>query len=167
MLGDDWRWCPRCGGTLDRVARGGRPRPQCRACGFVFFANQGVGAAVVVRDAAGRVLLAQRAPGQWGAGRWCFPCGFVDWGEEVRAAAAREALEEAGVSVAVGDVLQVALNTHEPEKPTIGVWFAATLVDPGATPAAGDDAVAVAWFALDALPPLAFPTDATLLARLG
>ncbi len=167
MLGDDWQWCPRCRAALTRALRGDRPRPACPACGFVFFANPGVGAAVVIRDAAGRVLLAQRAPRQFGAGRWCFPCGFVEWGEDVRAAAAREAREEAGVEVAIGEILQVATNVHEPDKPTIGVWFAATLVDPTAAPVAGDDAVAVAWFPLDTLPPLAFPTDATLLARLA
>ena len=167
MLGDDWRWCPRCGGALGRARRGGRDRPSCAACGFVFFANPGVGAAVVIRDAAGRVLLVQRGPRQYSAGQWCFPCGFVEWGEDVRAAATRETLEEAGVAVTLGEVLQVALNLHEPAKPTIGVWFAATLVDPAAVPVAGDDAVAVGWFDAGAPPPLAFPTDATLLARIA
>lgn len=133
----------------------------------MFFANPGVGAAVVVRDATGRVLLTQRAATQYGAGRWCLPCGFVEWGEDVRAAAAREAREEAGIDVAIGDVLQVALNTHEPERPTIGIWFAAARIDPSAEPVAGDDAVAVGWFELAAPPPLAFPTDATLLRRLA
>ena len=166
-LGHDWAWCPRCRGRLVPVARGGRARQSCAACGFVFFANPGVGAAAVVRDGAGRVLLVQRGPGQHGAGAWCFPCGFVEWGEDVRAAAAREAREEAGVEMTVGEVLQVASNFHDPEKPTVGIWFAARLVDRHATPVAGDDAVAVGWFDPAAPPPLAFPTDATLLARLA
>ena len=166
-LGHDWAWCPRCRGRLVPVARGGRARQSCAACGFVFFANPGVGVAAVVRDGAGRVLLVQRGPGQHGAGAWCFPCGFVEWGEDVRAAAAREAREEAGLEMTVGEVLQVASNFHDPEKPTVGVWFAARLVDRHATPVAGDDAVAVGWFDPAAPPPLAFPTDATLLARLA
>ena len=74
--------------------------------------------------------------------------------------------EEAGVEVAIGDPVYVASNFHEPAKLTVGVWFAASLVDPAARPVAGDDAVAVAWFD-PAAPPLAFPTDATLLARLA
>ena len=165
--GHDWAWCPRCRGRVVPVARGGRPRPTCAACGFIFFANPGLGAAAVVRDAAGRVLLVQRRPGQHGAGAWSFPCGFVEWGEDVRAAAVREAREEAGIEVTVGEVLHVASNFHEPEKPTVGIWFAARLVDRHATPVAGDDAVAVGWFDPAAPPPLAFPTDATLLARLA
>ena len=79
----------------------------------------------------------------------------------------REAREEAGIEVTVGEVLHVASNFHEPEKPTVGIWFAARLVDRHATPVAGDDAVAVGWFDPAAPPPLAFPTDATLLARLA
>ena len=165
--GDDWTCCPLCGGPLARVERGGTPRPSCAACDFVFFLNPGVGAAVVIRDRNGRVLLVERAAGHFGAGRWCFPCGYVEWGEDVRAAAAREAREEAGIRVAIGDVLQVASNFHEPAKPTIGVWFRATLVDAAAMPVAGDDAVAVGWFDPRRPPPLAFPTDAALIARLA
>jgi len=165
--GDDWTCCPRCGSALARVERGGVPRPWCAACDFVFFLNPGVGAAVVIRDRAGRVLLVERAPGHFAAGRWCFPCGYVEWGEDVRAAAAREALEEAGVVVKIGEPLQVASNFHEPEKPTIGTWFAAELLDPDAVPSAGDDASAVGWFDPAAPPLLAFPTDAALLTRLA
>ena len=167
MLGDDWVTCPRCSAPLARRERGGLPRPACPACGFVFFANPGVGAACVIRDAAGRVLLVQRGPDQFGAGRWCFPCGYVEWGEDVRAAAAREALEEAGVAVTLGDVVHVASNFHDPAKPSVGVWFTATQTDPSAPPVAGDDAVAVGWFDPAAPPPLAFPTDLDLLRRLA
>ena len=74
---------------------------------------------------------------------------------------------EAGVEVVIGEAVQVASNFHEPEKPTIGVWFAATLADPAVHPVAGDDAVAVDWFDPAAPPPLAFPTDAALLERLA
>ena len=166
-LGDDWRWCPRCRGALERAERSGQPRPTCTACGFVFFANPGVGAAVVVRDAEGRVLLVRRSAGQFGAGKWCFPCGFVEWGEDVRDAARREAREEAGIEVVLGELLQAASNFHEEPKPTIGIWFAATLADPTACPVAGDDAEAVGWFDPLAPPPLAFPTDRALLERVG
>jgi ADP-ribose pyrophosphatase YjhB (NUDIX family) len=166
ILGDDWRFCPRCGATLERRVRGGMDRPSCPACGFVFFANMGVGAAVVVADDAGRVLLVQRGPGHYGAGLWCLPCGYVEWDEDVREAAAREALEEAGVTVEIGEVVQVTVNRHEPDRPTVGIWFAARLLEPGAAAAPGDDAVAVGWFDPATPPPLAFPTDAPLLARL-
>jgi ADP-ribose pyrophosphatase YjhB (NUDIX family) len=126
----------------------------------------GVGVAAVVQDAAGRVLLVQRIEGQFGAGLWCLPCGYLEWGEDVREAAAREALEEAGVAVEIGDVVQVAVNRHVPDRPTVGIWFSARLRDPHAEPCAGDDAVAVGWFDPATPPPLAFPTDRPVLAGL-
>jgi len=133
----------------------------------MFFANMAVGAAVVINDPSGQVLLVQRGPGHFGAGLWCLPCGYVEWGEDVRDAAAREALEEAGVAVEIGDVVQVAVNRHDPDRPTVGIWFAARLVDPRAEPRAGDDAVAVGWFDPTRPPALAFPTDAAVLAGLA
>jgi ADP-ribose pyrophosphatase YjhB (NUDIX family) len=160
---DDWQTCPRCRGALrhavDHVA--------CDACGFVQFPNMGVGAAVVIRDARGHVLMVQRSAHQFGAGKWCFPCGYVEWGEDIRAGAAREAREEAGVEVTIGDPVHVETNLHQPDKPTVGIWFAATLVDPRATPVAGDDAMAVGWFDPADPPPLAFPSDATLLLKVA
>ena len=111
------------------------------------------------RDERGRVLLVKRADG-----RWCVPCGFCDWGEDVRAAAARECREESGIEVEIGEVMQVASNFHDPEKPTVGVWFAARAV--GGTLQAGDDASDAGWFALDDLPELAFPTDVMLFEGL-
>src|SRR5216117_2268610 len=61
LPGDDWVACPRCRTALARVVRGAIPRPTCPRCGFIFFANPGVGAACVLRNAAGHVLLVQRA----------------------------------------------------------------------------------------------------------
>ena len=166
-IGDDWRFCPRCGSPLDLRPEGDSPRIACTRCDFVFFSNMGVGAAVLIVDDSRRVLLVQRGPDQFGAGSWCLPCGYVEWGEDIRDAAAREALEEAGVIVEVGDVVQVAVNRHDPDRPTVGIWFAARLVDSRTEPCAGDDAVGVGWFDLGRPPVLAFPTDASLLLRLA
>ncbi len=127
----------------------------------------GIGAAVVVRNAQGRVLMVRRSAHQFGAGKWCFPCGYVEWGEDIRDAARREAREEAGIEVVLGDPVHVETNLHQPARPTVGIWFAARMTDPAATPVAGDDAAGVGWFDLANPPPLAFPTDAALLAKLA
>src|SRR5438067_4021064 len=93
LPGEDWVACPRCRTALVRVVRGGIPRPSCPRCGFVFFANPGVGAACVIRDAVGRVLLVRRAPWQFGAGRWCLLCCVGGWGDDVRGGASVVARE--------------------------------------------------------------------------
>ena len=153
---DGWQFCPRCATALEFPTIGDLPRPRCPGCGYTYFRNPGVGAACVVHDEQGRVLLVKRAD----SGKWCVPCGFCEWGEDIRDAAARECLEETGLEVEVGEVLQVMSNFHDAEKPTIGVWFRAVAV--GGALEAGDDAMDAAWFPLDDLPVLAFPTDERL-----
>ncbi|MCB2222962.1 MAG: NUDIX hydrolase [Actinobacteria bacterium] len=160
----EYTFCPHCAARLERRAVYGRTRAVCPECGFIHFRNPGVGAAVVLRDGRGRILLVRRAPGASRAGLWSIPAGFVDYGEEIRAAAARELREETGLVAEIGDVVHVASNFHDPAKLTVGVWFAGTVV--GGTLQAGDDADDAGWFDLDALPELAFDTDVGFLAGL-
>src|SRR6185369_5089789 len=61
-----------------------------------------VGAAIV-RD--GRCLAAQRGPGMRLPGKWEFPGGKVEDGEDPRAALVREVREELGLEIAVGELL--------------------------------------------------------------
>lgn len=160
----EYRHCPMCAGELGPEQVKGRVRMRCPDCGWVHLRNPGVGAAVLVRDDEGRVLLVRRAPGSTREGAWCVPCGFVDYGEDVREAAARELREETGLEAEVGDVVFVASNFHDPAKLTVGVWFEGTIT--GGSLRAGDDADEVGWFPLDELPELAFETDRELLSGL-
>jgi len=155
-------FCPDCG---SRLVSGERRWPECPGCGYVAYRNPVVGVAMVVRDADGRVLMGCRAHGEY-AGLWCIPCGYVEWGEDVREAAARELAEETGLAATAGAVLAVHSNFHNAKQLTVGIWFAAEAVSGSLAPADGEFSK-LAFFSPSAAPPLAFPTDALVLQQLA
>ena len=158
-----FRFCPGCGGVLEVRQICDAPRQVCCTCGRVVYRNPAVGVAVVVRRSE-TLLFGRRAGGPY-RGAWCLPCGYVEWGEDVRAAAARECREETGLIVTVGAVLAVHSNFHDPERLTVGIWLAGEVV--GGELAPGDDLDRAVFFPLAAPPaPLAFPTDRRVLAEL-
>ena len=160
----EFRFCPKCGDHLQMRPRGGKPRPICEGCGFIFYRNPAVGVAVVVLDGC-RILMGRRKPDHYKGGQWCIPCGYVEWGEEVREAARQEFLEETGLQVEIGPVCAVHSNFHNPESLTVGIWFHGTAI--GGVLQAGPDLDAVEYFPTDAPPgPLAFPTDRLVLEQL-
>ena len=149
------RYCVQCGAGMVTRDVHGVARRHCPACGHIHYADPKVAVGVAVfRD--GKLLLVRRTMNP-GRGRWALPGGYLDIGEDPRAAAAREAVEEAGVEVRVTGLLDVFANPPE-DGGAVFVLYAATWV--GGEPAPGDDADAAGFFARDQLPPLAFPSTA-------
>lgn len=97
----------------------------------------------------GRVLLVQRRNPP-DAGLWGFPGGHVNWGESLKAAAAREAFEETALRVEAGEVLDhVEVITHQDDAVThhfLLVALACRYLSGEVQ--AGDDAVAARWASL-------------------
>lgn len=141
--------------------RDGRDRPVCVTCGHITFLDPKLAvAAVIVRD--GRILLGKRGPGTRSPGKWSFPAGFVERGEQVEAATAREVLEETGMDIEPGRL--IGLFSEQGETVVLAV-YAATLRNRDAAPVAADDLVDLGWFSLDGLPELAFERDYRIIER--
>ncbi len=150
-------YCQSCGGVTELQLRDGRQRPVCTCCGNVTWFDPRLAVAVVI-ERNGQILLGKRGPGVREPGLWGLPAGFVERGEVVEAAAEREVLEETGLNVTIGTLLGV--YSYEGEAVVLLV-FAAEGVAGEAVP--GDDLTEIGWFSIDALPPLAFAHDRTII----
>jgi ADP-ribose pyrophosphatase YjhB (NUDIX family) len=103
-----YRYCPACGGGLEprMLKPGDQERLVCAACGFVFYMDPKVAVGTIITAEDGRIVLVRRAI-EPGYGLWVFPGGYVDRGEQVTAAAIREAREESGLEVVIGDLVNI------------------------------------------------------------
>jgi 8-oxo-dGTP diphosphatase len=100
----------------------------------------------VVLTADGRVVLVRRASDP-AAGTWTLPGGAVEVGESAREAAAREILEETGLVVEVGDVIDVFDRVFRDAAGRVEFHY--VIVDyvcrvRGGTPTAGSDVAELA-----------------------
>lgn len=122
--------------------------------------------AVITRES-GEVLLVKRSD----TGAWTPVTGIVDPGEEPAVAAAREALEEAGVEITVDRLARVGV-TDEVTYPNgdrsvyLDLTFACTWVS-GEARVGDDESVAVRWCAPDAFDELDPPVAGHMRERVA
>lgn len=154
-LGTRLIYCSQCASRLTVATPSGdnKPRYVCTDCATVFYENPKpvVGC---VTEYAGKILLCKRSI-EPRLGYWTVPAGFMELGETLQQAAARETLEEACAEVQVGSLLAVV---DVPEVGQVHVFFRGTL--PDGKFAAGDESLDAGLFAPADIPwdDLAFRT---------
>jgi 8-oxo-dGTP diphosphatase len=156
----EYRFCPRCGGRLERrLLKVTEPkRFVCRECSFIFYLDPKVVAGTIF-TLERRVVLLRRGV-EPALGKWVFPGGYVDRGESVRDAAIRETKEESQLDVKLCSLLNVY---SYPRSPNIIVVYAAEVV--GGELGAGDESVEARTFRAPEIPweELAFPSTGDAL----
>lgn len=135
--------CPRCGESTARIE--GEWGKRCPRCRYEHYPHLHPAVIVLVRDG-DRVLLARKR--EWAPGRYALVAGFVDNGECLEGAVAREVREEVGVEV---DDIRYVGSQNWPFPSQIMLGFVArysggeVAIDP-------DELEDARWFPCDQLP---------------
>lgn len=148
--GPAYKFCPVCSRPLEaRLLKATEPaRLVCTddGCGYVFYLDPKVAVGTIIRGSNDGLLLLKRAI-EPGLGKWVFPGGYVDRGEEVVRAAVREAREEAGLEVRIDRLVNV--YSYEGRSPVI-IVYSATMI--GGALAVDDESSEIREFSIDEIP---------------
>jgi ADP-ribose pyrophosphatase YjhB (NUDIX family) len=156
------KYCSECAAVVEfKVPEGDQlPRFVCPACGTIHYQNPKlVVGCVPVHE--GRILLCRRAI-QPRLGFWTVPAGFMENGETLQQAAARESKEEALADVEIGSLLSIVHVIHAHQ---VHVFFRAQLRSPAI--GAGVESLEVMMVEPEAIPwpEIAFPSTTFTLQR--
>lgn len=106
------QYCSQCGATVSlRIPDGdNRERYICDSCNTIHYQNPRI-IAGCLPFSGDRVLMCKRAI-EPRYGLWTLPAGFMENGETVEQAAARETVEEANARVSIGQLFSVISLPH-------------------------------------------------------
>jgi ADP-ribose pyrophosphatase YjhB (NUDIX family) len=140
-------YCPHCASKLHIEVPAGDHmlRYVCHSCDMVLYENPKLVVGCVA-EFEGRILLCKRAI-EPRLGYWTVPAGFMELGETLEQGAARETLEEACATVALGSMLAAV---DVPEAGQVHVFFRGT-VDDGKC-GAGDESLESAFYLPEDIP---------------
>lgn len=167
MANFEYRFCPVCATKLEVRNVAGGMRQACTACSFIHFIDPKV-AVIGVVTVAEQVLMTRRAVDPQ-KGKWSLPGGYMDAGEMPIPALQRELMEEVGLSIDVGELIEIfPLKAESGETVGIVLAFMAWPVSRSTEPLESNDDVSEAlWINSGEIrtEDLAFESTSILLAR--
>ncbi|MCK9309621.1 MAG: NUDIX hydrolase [Candidatus Cloacimonetes bacterium] len=147
-------FCLRCGHALQIDSdREGKIRPQCPACGWVYYKNPVPAVAIVAFNDAGEILLVKRKF-EPQAGEWALPSGYM----EINLSPEENALEELQEETGLLGKSSHCIGWHYGNSPIydkiLNIGFRIEIT--GGKLQAGDDAEEAVFVSLNTLPQIAF-----------
>lgn len=155
-------FCSHCGQSVSQVIPPGdnRLRDVCNGCGTIHYSNPNnvCGAILTFED---KVLLCKRAINPR-RGLWTLPAGFMENGETVTEAAARESMEEANAVASKLDLFGIFSLPHISQ---VYIMFKGEMLNNEFYP--GEESLQTELFAIQDIPwsELAFPVVSECLKR--
>lgn len=141
-------FCEVCGERLEHVVLEGRTRDKCPSCERVHYDQPKVGAGtLIVQD--GRLLLLRRAIEPY-LGCWNLPAGYAEVDEAPGETAVRETLEETGLEVELGALINVYFFTDDPRGNGLLILYAANII--GGTLRGSSETAIPTFFSVHDLP---------------
>ena len=141
-------YCYQCGNIVEIRLVDHREREICPQCGWVYYLQLKVGAAVLIEHD-NKLLLLQRAYEPW-IGSWMIPAGYVEADEDPKDAAKREVLEETGLDVELGDLVKTYYFADDPRGNGVAFVYKATKISGEIN--INNEATNAKYFAFDEIP---------------
>ena len=148
VIAREYTFCPWCAAKLVEVELDNKKRKHCPECDFVYYHNP-IPAAGAIIDDGNKVLMVKRKYPPY-VGDWCFPAGFMEYGESPAECCIREIAEETGLIVQLTGSFKVYSGHDDPRSKAVLILYVAEIT--GGQLKAGDDASEVFYFPLDKPP---------------
>ena len=141
-------YCPWCGAKLVESEVECTLRMCCPVCDFVHYRNP-IPAAGAIIEHGGCILMVKRKYPPY-EGDWCFPAGFMEYGEGPETCCIREVKEETGLDIKLDSLFNVCAGEDDPRTRAILILYLANAND--SEPIPGDDASEAKYFAQSEIP---------------
>ena len=163
-LGINYKFCPYCARPLSIRFEEEKQRKYCQSCNWTYYPTESI-APVGILERDRKVLLVQRNR-EPHKGKWMLPSGFKDFGERTLEALYREMLEEIDVRVTGTEFVEELRSAEDPRN--IGTMVPFYNVGWRGKPRNNEpeENMAIDWFDLKYLPPIAWKTHEKVLRAL-
>lgn len=147
-------YCIRCGNKLVlQKDREDKLRPQCTACGWIYYKNPIPASACIVLNEKNELLLIKRKF-EPKAGMWALPSGYMEINQTPEECAVDEMQEETGLIGEATEFLGYFCGYSPLYERVLSMGFVMRVT--GGCLLAGDDAIDAQYYIINDLPEIAF-----------